>query len=230
MVLSNDPVPFLQKSLLVAAGLQCPLPYNSSINPDNRVEIHADSRVDSAPTPSVCVRSSVGISPETRHRDLLTQTWPFALNPRILHGSLSASRQHLRSPPRFTAPQRKRGGGRGVKRGGREGTVRQLFAVVLSSYFTRKHSHSILNSSSWPVSNSIWNAFLPRMSLCPPFSLLYWCKCLKGKGRQFFHSLISDRRSWSPVDWWRKEYPFFDITEVLSSIGQQFENRRNRRM
>lgn len=45
-------------------------------------------------------------------------------------------------------------GKRRWKRRGRGGTVQQLFTVVLSSYFTRKHSHSLLNSSSWPVSNS----------------------------------------------------------------------------
>lgn len=151
------------------ADLQFPLPYTSSINPDNKVEIHSTSMVDNSLTSSVCVGSSVGISPESQHWGLLTQTWPFALNPRILPGSLSASRQHLRSPSRFTAPLRERGG-----RGG--GTVRQLFTVVLSSYFTRKQSHSILNSSSWPVSSSVCNTFLHRDVYCtlyPPFTALW---------------------------------------------------------
>lgn len=145
-------MPFVKISPLVETGFQCPLPYTSSINPDNRVGIHSASRMDSTSASSVCVGSSLGISPESQHRVLLTQTWPFALNPRILPGSLSASRQHLRSPSRFTAPQRERGGGRG---GGRGGTVRQLFTVVLSSYFTRKQSHSYLNSSSWPALSAI---------------------------------------------------------------------------
>lgn len=146
----NDPLPFVKISPLVAAGLQCPLPYTNSINPDNRVEIHGASGVDSTLASSVCVRSYLGISPKSEHQGLLTQTWPFALNPRILSGSLSASCQHLRPPLRFTAPQRERRGGRG---GG--GTVRQLFTVVLSSYFTRKQSHGFLNSFSWPVSSLV---------------------------------------------------------------------------
>ncbi|KAK1877402.1 Multidrug resistance regulator 1 [Dissostichus eleginoides] len=41
----------------------------------------------------------------------------------------------------------------GERRGGV--TVRQLFTAVLSSYFTRKQSHSFLNSSSWPVSSLV---------------------------------------------------------------------------
>lgn len=62
----NDPLPFVKISPLVAAGLQCPLPYTSSINPDNRLEIHGASRVDLTPSPHVCVRSSVGISLESQ--------------------------------------------------------------------------------------------------------------------------------------------------------------------
>lgn len=64
----NDPLPFVKISRLVAAALQCPLPYTSSINPDNRVGIHGSSRVDSTPASSVCVGSSVGISRESQHR------------------------------------------------------------------------------------------------------------------------------------------------------------------
>lgn len=66
------------------------------------------------------------------------------------------------------------------KRWGRGGTVRQLFTVVLSSYFTRKQSHSYLNSSSWPVSSSVCNTFLHRdvyCTLCPSISVLCRCKC-----------------------------------------------------
>lgn len=71
MILSNDlndPLPFVKISPLVAAALQCPLPYTSSINPDNRVEIHGASRVGSTPASSVRVGSSVCISPESQHR------------------------------------------------------------------------------------------------------------------------------------------------------------------
>lgn len=120
----NDPMPFVKIRLCVAAGLQCPLPYASSINPASWVEFHRASVVDSSPASSVCVRSSAGISPEPRHRGLLTQTWPFALNPRIFPRSLSASRQHLRSPSRFTAPWReRRGGQRSGWVGGGEGVA-----------------------------------------------------------------------------------------------------------
>lgn len=139
--------------------------------------MHGGSMVDSALGSSVCVGSSLGISKEPRHRGLLTQTWPFALNPVILPGSLSAGRQHLRSTSRFTAPWRKKGGGWWGRWGCCGGglTVRQLFTVVLSNYFTWKQGHSFLNSSSWLISSYVWNAFLHRdvyCVFCPPFTVL----------------------------------------------------------
>lgn len=91
--------------------------HTSSVNPDDRVEIHIGSRMDSTRASGVCVGSLLGIIPESRHQGLLTQTWPFAQNPRNLPGSLSASHQHHRSPSRFTAPWRKRGGGWGEEEG-----------------------------------------------------------------------------------------------------------------
>ncbi|KAK9535257.1 hypothetical protein VZT92_007650 [Zoarces viviparus] len=48
----NDPLPFVKISPRVAAGLHCPLPYTSSINPNNRAEIHGASSVDRVATAS----------------------------------------------------------------------------------------------------------------------------------------------------------------------------------
>jgi len=160
--------------------------------------------MDIVVVPRVCVRSSVGISPKSRHQGLLTQTWPFALNPRILPRSLSASRQHLCSPLRFTTLWRETGVSR--KEGGC--TVQQLFIVVLSSYFTRKQSHSTLNSSSCRVSSSIRNAFLHRYIYCT-LSLLYGCTSL-----QTFHWLSTVHPS---VDLylkrkWKKNVPSWQVT------------------
>lgn len=96
----------------------------------------------------VCVyeyvyRVCVDIGPESRHFCLLTETWPLASHPGIFPGSLSASRQHLHTRSRFTAPWRRSAGREEVDEEGRAGTwggdsVGQLFAVVLTSYFTRK--------------------------------------------------------------------------------------------
>ena len=166
----NDLLPFVKISPLVAACLHCPLPYTRSINPANKVKIHSGGQRPglkcecwvisgyrlrvSAPRPA-----NTDLTFSTKPRD---SPWiPFTKSP---------------APPfsfKIYCPvegERRRKGTGGwlvvvvVVGGG--GTVRQLFTVVLSSYFTRKQCHSFLNSSSWPVSSSVCNTFLHRDVYC----------------------------------------------------------------
>lgn len=89
----------------------------------------------------------------------------------------------------------KRGLREGGRRKGKGDTVQQVLTVVLSSYFTRKRSHSAPNSSSWSVSSYVWNTFLHISIYC---RLLCGCKCLQRQERDK-NSLImiSDKESWS---------------------------------
>lgn len=87
---------------------------------------------------------------EPRHRDPAnTDLTPHTKPQEPLWSPFNKSPAPPVPPLRFIALGR---WGRGERREGGD-TVRQLFTVVLRSYFTRKQSHGTLDSSSWLVSS-----------------------------------------------------------------------------
>lgn len=145
------------------------LPSSShQFNPDNKVVFHNGERVGRERVRWVIS----GYRPRVQSPWSVNTDLTFCTKPRDPPWVLSASRQHL-----LLQDLQPLGGKRRWKRRGRGGTVQQLFTVVLSSYFMRKHCHSLLNSSSWPVSNSVCDTFQHSdvyCTLCPPLSL---CEC-----------------------------------------------------
>lgn len=188
----------------------------SSSNPDNRVEMHGASRVDSTLGSNVCwvitMYQPGASAPRPANTDLTFCTKPRD-PPWIPFSSSPAPPFYFKIYSPMVEERRWMAGWWGCW-GGEGLTVRQLFTVVLSSYFTWKQGHSFLNSSSWPISSYVWDAFLHRNVYCvpcPPFTLLR--KCI-----QTFLSL-------SPLLISPKVYISKEGTKILVTEDMVFEGR-----
>lgn len=157
-------------------------PHTSSVNPDNRVEIHIAPGMDSTRASSVCW-VIIGYHPRVQAPGPANTDLTFCTKPQEPPWiPFSKSPAPPFSFKIYSPVEEKR---RWLRRG-RGGTVQQLFTVVLSSYFTWKHCHSLLNSSSWPVSNCCLQ-HIPAQRCLMPSSLALWMQMLPETSIKFIH-------------------------------------------